>query len=79
MLLNIIRAIQVTTATSKAVKIIASNGWLDPTQEQYASVVFQSVKDIRLTEQERQKLVETLLKMKDNIVRESYKTKQKST
>lgn len=68
-----------STAISKAVEIIASNGWLDPTQEQYASVVFQSVKDIRLTEEERQKLVETLLEMKDDIVRESYKTKQKST
>jgi hypothetical protein len=78
MFLKIIRLIQVTTATSKAVEIIASNGWLDPTKEQYASVVFQSVKDIRLTEEERQKLVETLLEMKDDIVRESYKTKQKS-
>ena len=79
MFLKIVRVIQVSTAISKAVEIIASNGWLDPTQEQYASVVFQSVKDIRLTEEERQKLVETLLEMKDDIVRESYKTKQKST
>jgi DNA-binding FadR family transcriptional regulator len=64
---------QVSKAVREVAKSVAANGWLDPTPKEYRQVVEIDLGKMRLTTQEREKLTETLIELRDEVVRASYK------
>ena len=62
-------AVQVANAAVEMRNAIAANGWLNPTAAEYAFTLYSAVGQMRLTVDEREKVVETLAEMRDDIVK----------
>ena len=66
-------AVQVANAAVEMSNAIAANEWLNPTAAEYAFALYSAVAHMRLTVDEREKVVEALAEMRNDIVKAARK------